>query len=197
MADNEPKSNQENTAREALEEGFEPYSPPVISPQKAMLMKRGRLSFVGTVYHQLPNSQPSSSPINFSRWLNSDDTPFGPRKITVTEQWSKIDIAAGWIKQCGFLIISNLEGRHLSRILTKEQREDINSKVIEVCLAPPPLSSYGPRDMHSPPVPKFSPIAYFLIPPGEDLPVTPVDISLLLLKCRKGEADCNLTFFPG
>jgi len=94
-------------------------------------LDRSRLVLVETIYHQSPTEQPKSVDGSFSKELKGDEQVYGPRRMRLTEDWVPLD--AGWIKDDGasLLLIQN-EQPKFSRTLSKAQREEVESRVIEI-----------------------------------------------------------------
>lgn len=151
-------------------------------------MGAGRaITVAGTIYHRAgPQAQATAINLRWTRELESDEQPWGPRQFTVTEQWTPLD--CGWLKPelCGMLVIENREGHFTQRIPTEEQRAEAMARVVEIGVTNArALEHY---DDHI--------IAILEVRPKESQPLMPVDVSSLRIRCRKGEARCVLTVLP-
>ena len=139
-----------------------------------------RLVTVGTVYHQRPGRQPAQVGIRWVRQMASDEQPVS-REIVIGEAWQPIE--AGWLKDVGYLVLANEEGKWTQTIPTEQEKIAAAGKVVEV----------GMVGYEGDPVRRTC----FLVLPGETLPCTPSCLSLLCLRCRTGQARCTLTLYPG
>lgn len=79
-----------------------PPPPPPLSPQRPLY----RFGVVETCYHQQHGQQPTGiSESRFSGWIDSDEQPYGPRFMTVGEEWCSLD--CGWIEQASMMVLKN------------------------------------------------------------------------------------------
>lgn len=155
-----------------------------------------RIMHVGNIYYISRSGQPHVTEIRSNRNQVADEQAFGPRRMTIGEEWTPIE--TGWIEVCGMMILTNEEGRRLQRIPTAEQIEEINGKVVEIAFVKNLPVSNEPRTMHSPPiVAPDEPFAALLLLPGESLPATPVSMKQVLVRCRAGQARITVNLLPG
>lgn len=156
--------------------GLAPINAP-LSPPKARL--KSRVVVVEQVYHQQPHGQPVVVESKYTRRLDSDEQPFGPRRIRVGEEWTKPD--TGWVADGGLLCLSNEEGKGLAVQPSPSERNDINSRIVEVCLVDPETGNMG---------------GVWLVPPGESLRASAASFMGLRIRCRKGSARITFTVIP-
>ena len=145
----------------------------IIGPIPAM---RARLVVVESVYHQMPDGQPTTAqaPPHVCE-LETDEQPYA-RKYKATEEWRPLD--CGWLDRASMLHVVNEEGRFLVQP-TDAEREEVNRKVIELA-----VSVQG----------SLTPFAE--IPPHETARFRPVDPKALRVRCRHGATKFTLTLFP-
>lgn len=147
-----------------------------------MSKPKSRLTVVETVYHQAPQEEPQSNEVRFCRELESDEQPYGPRRLTATEDWRLLD--CGWLSdEVSMLTIRNEEGRNLQVIPTEAEQAEIDARVLEV-------GYYGGTPD------SLATGASWLIPPGESMRGCPKSIEKLSIRCRSGEARYTLTAYP-
>lgn len=158
-----------------LEEG-ERYSIAINQSKKAKPTPKNTLTVVENVYHQVVGEQPTMTESRFTRDLESTEQVF-TRHLVLTEEWKPLEV--GWLDQLSMMVIKNNEGIGLKQIPTKEQREEIDQRVIEV--------SYTPNSF------KFMGWTIF---PRESMRACPSDARLLHLRCRTGTARATITLLP-
>lgn len=167
------------------------------------------------IKHQVMNDQPDYIECKLGRALTSDSYPFIIPRLKLTQEWKKID--SSWIEKdkCSMLLLCNNEGKNFTKIPTQEELESISKRVVEIgilttYLAPSVeelsrsaieekgLNVWEKMERKNIPQPKprveITPIFY--IPPGEKHPFSPIDLSLLFFRCREGEANCSVRFYP-
>lgn len=156
-----------------------------------------RITTVGSIYYMTRDGQPHVVQIRSARNQQTEEQAYGPRKVTIGDQWTSLD--AGWIKVCGLLIVTNEEGRRRQRIPTPEEQQEIDSKVIEIAfLSPQSLKETDePRTMHSKPKTPLDIYPALLLPPGESVPVCPVDLRSVMIRCQNGQAKITINILPG
>lgn len=141
----------------------------------------GRLTVLHTIYHQQSDEGPTVCNGQYVRNLETDEQPSGPRSFKVGFEW--IPIPKGWIEECSIVCLENLEGRNLQVRPTVEEQAEIDSRIIEIAF----LSTTSPQH---PPDPSL------LLSPREMLPLTPVSVSMVRVRCQNGTAKCSVTMFP-
>jgi hypothetical protein len=132
----------------------------------------------------------------FARHLKSDEQPYVRTGVKVGGKWQPISL--GWLGEEGGagvsdVAIENLEGTGLQVIPTLEEAADISKRVLEVSVAGKPCggqTSWDEDDQEEEPQPGF------IVRPGEGLRLTPVDASLLRIRCLHGSARVCLTVYP-
>jgi hypothetical protein len=131
---------------------------------------QSRLTVRGTIYFQQPGAQPTSVPYGYSRLLDSDEQPYGPRRVKVGGQWQPLD--AGWVRGAGLFSLEN--------------RPDGKGGAVAIGLS---LGHAGDEAEH----------VVTLVPevrPGEAAGWRPADLGALRVRCLRGETVCLLTVFP-
>jgi hypothetical protein len=151
--------------------------PPVVIPPV-----RGRLTVVGSIYHQPADGFPSTllgDAVRFHHELQSDEQPYERHKIA-KEQWEPLD--CGWVEKTGMLLIRNDEG-HFAVNPTPEQQNEVGQRVIEVVFSSS-LTLGNPSG------------ECLLVPPGETYSFYPSDATQLRLRCREGVARYTICLVP-
>ncbi len=141
---------------------------------------RARLVVIQQFYHQVLNSQPRLIEARYSRILGSNEQPYGPRTLTVGEDWTPLEL--GWMKDIpiGVLVITNEEGTFLERNPTEKERESSNSKILEVAF-------YQRLDPLT---------AALIILPRDCQPLTPLYPDRIRIRCRNGEGRYTIIVIP-
>lgn len=169
--------------------------------QKPSEQPHSELRFQGHIYHQtFPNSPPSGQELKFVRLIQSDEQPFGPRRIKLVEgEWYPLELQGSWITSCAYVILSNLEGRFFTNRPSKEEMQLLSEKIIEVAVLPEAaMENPKARTMFSPPKALLEPTPCALCPSGEDYSFTPaLPLSRYRIRSLRGVILCSLTFFPG
>lgn len=89
-----------------------------------------RITVVENIYFQRRGEDPSQCGKNFELTLETKEQPYD-RDLTINEEWKLLDL--GWLKENTKLLwIFNKEGKFLATIPTKEEKEIVSKKVIEV-----------------------------------------------------------------
>jgi hypothetical protein len=148
-------------------------APPRVAPRPE---DHPRFSIVETLYHQPAGEQPTSIASRYYRWLESDKPPYN-RKYKIGETWETIDL--GSLTKVAHISIYNLEGQFAGINPTHEQVEEALAKVVEV--------AYSDSD---------EPEGQWIVHPGENHRGTPVDPTMLKVKCRSGEATIRVVIIP-
>lgn len=119
-----------------------------------MSILKSRLTVVESLYHQSFGEEPVRVDSRFSRELESDEQPYS-RRLKATEGWQPLD--CGWVKDPGMVCVTNEEGKHFQVNPTKEEKEALARKVLEILISPGQLNreSMGWESLG------------WLIPPGE------------------------------
>jgi hypothetical protein len=144
-------------------------------------MTKFRPKLTGIITFHYIDSDGNGIPMD-RRWstiLNSDEQPWGPRKLIAAEKW--LPLETGWIKNAGLLLISN-----------SESARDSQAGTLEICyhIAEPQAQ----RDMLS--APQIPPSAQWLVPPGHAYPGMFADVSRLLIRASKGQVHYSLMVYP-
>lgn len=162
-------------------------------PPQIRRMDKCRIAVVEYVYHQQPDVQPTVTESRFSRWLESQEQPY-LRRLTLDQTWRELDF--GWLKQSGMLVLKNEEGRfHVQP--TKDEREDMAARIIEVALFLPGEKNDGSRTMHDTPLRKaIGPLIFAIVRPGESLRFEPHDVGCLRIRTMHGSARCSIMVLP-
>lgn len=137
-----------------------------------------RITVLETSYYQSADTEPKSSEKRFTRLLEQDEEqPYGPRKMTITDEWKPLD--TGWIETASFYCIENLEGRFTQTIPTQEEREAALLKTIELAIQTPSGT-----------------VVFCTLPPGEFQRVGYRDIKRVRVRCLNGPAKAVATIYP-
>lgn len=139
------------------------------------------LTVVETIYHVLDGGQPTVTEHRRSYQLLSQDSPLGPRRLTVGPEWQKLE--QGWLSRLSVLHIENLEGTHFRVNPTPAELAQIEQLVVEVGF----LASELTPDQVMP---------CWEIKPGRAFRGSPSPGKDIYLRCRNGSALCSLTLFP-
>lgn len=158
---------------------------------------KARLTVAGQVSLQRLKAGSVGVSVRFSRWLGTDEQPWD-REILVTEEWQPLNL--GWLSGgASFLVLTNTRAAH-QVIPSAEEQSANEARVVEVglMLVPATKEKSGPLNMwdEAPTADSPTPVACWLVPPGESLPATPADVRLLYLRCRQGEARVRLWLAP-
>lgn len=161
--------------------GDPPYLPSVLPLPRPPV--KGRIVVVEQVYHQPVDAPPVLVESKYSRRIDSEEQPFGPRRLRVTEEWQ--ELSAGWIEGVGLLVVSNEEGKGLQVQPSESERREIGLRVVELAMFPVPTV----------PGEAFSPIPW-IIPPGESFRGSTDTLGGIKVRCRRGSARISYTIFP-
>lgn len=134
-----------------------------------------RLVVVEHVYHQPVDGQPVNVTPKFSKFLKTDEQPYGPRRVKIGPD--SVPLESAWVGNGSQLVVENLEGTSLQVQPTAEEREQIALRIVEV----------WDEDGKEP---------LFLIPPGESLRARPGNLKRLRLRCASDSARIVYTVFP-
>ncbi len=140
---------------------------------------RGRISVVTRVYYSSPLVEPMVAMDQWSRWGKTDAAAFRRPYCVATGEWQPIDL--GWLKEVpiGLILLSNDEGRGTNGVIpTKEEKEDVEKRWLEVCL--------GPVDYPE-----------IFVLPGTTLPFLPADPTEIRVRSRHKTAKFTVTVLPG
>lgn len=145
--------------------------------RESMTKLKHRLTVVQTVYHQLPGQQPKSYESRFDRELETHEQPY-ERHTSVEEEWQPLDV--GWLKDVGvgMLVISNDEGNFNVVNPSKEEKEAVAKKILEI---------------------SYEEIHYgntWLIYPRESMRACPTLLMPLFIRCQSGNCKYTLQAFP-
>ncbi len=138
---------------------------------------KSRIVVVGSVYYQQGDSEGVGFSASFARDLDTDEQHFGPRIVTIGEDWQPAPL--GWLDKCSMLIIHNLEGTALQTRPTPEENAQINRHVIEASLNP------------------GEPIAVISILPREAHRICAIYPASVKIRCRHDKAKCSIVAIPG
>lgn len=149
-----------------------PITEPLPVPE---IVTNDRLTILVQIRHEHLGTDPLSIDSSQVFLTGNEEEPY-TRRIKVTEKWTSLDY--DWLNEIGvsIIILENLEGKHLLIQPTKEEKDAIKERVVEV--------SYT----------KNSDEADLLIPGGLIIK-TPADAKRVWVRCRSGEAKCKLIAF--
>ena len=148
-----------------------------IKEQAESLANRCRFGVVNTLFHQQPHTPAFTVEARFTRFLDSDEQPY-QRRLTLTEDWQKLDY--GWLApdRVAVLVIKNEEGRYLT-IPTQEEKDDMARRTIHL--------GHKIGDVVA---------AYWLVRPGECFQGEPFSLEDFYLRSAKGKIRCTITIIP-
>jgi hypothetical protein len=161
-----------------------PQSEPLLNgPEfKALNFKpstRGRLNVIEAVHHAAADGQVLTAETRFLRILESDDQPY-MRRAKCGSTWEQLD--TGWIEGMPSMVVLRNDEGHFNIQPTKEQRDEVNSRIIEV--------GVGDQTIH--------PFAY--VRPGQSIRLEPsasLFISVPMLNNQVRFARYTIYAFPG
>lgn len=92
-----------------------------------------RLTFVGNVYHQPSEGEPSQVSLKFERLLETQEQIF-QRSLRATIEWKPLVPERCWLQgdQIGLIVVRNDEGRYARFLPTPEEKEEAKGKVLEI-----------------------------------------------------------------
>lgn len=151
-------------------------SPKVIGPRAAPVKRLARITVVETVSFEQTDGKHPQVRSAYSRLVDSTEEVY-QRSLPVRTTWTPVD--TGWVTAPGMIHLSNEEGKGLTVIPTREEREAIGAKVVEVKVD-------GADDSH-----------VFLLRPGESMRVYPGPGLKLVARCPAGDSKCALSVYPG
>lgn len=149
----------------------------LLSQKKPSAPERSRLVVVETVYCQPPDTPGVANETRYSKFLETDEQIYGPRRMISGEEWKPLD--CGWINEASMLTITNEEGKHLQKNPTQEEQAVINARIIELGV-----------------ITGVETVPFAKIPPRESLRLTPTNLSRWVIRCCKGKAKALITLFP-
>jgi hypothetical protein len=115
----------------------------------------------------------------FGRMLVTEEQPF-VRKSKIGLEWQPLE--TGWVKDCACILLINEEGKLGHVYPTEEEKREVAERIIE-------LGTVNGTD--------DSAVADWEIPPGESFRGSPaLDLRLLRIRCRQGEARYTLVLVP-
>jgi hypothetical protein len=79
--------------------------PAVTIPDPPPPRVRSRVVVSESLFHQVPRKEPTAAAESYSRWLDSDDSPYVRPSIRATEEWAVLDV--GWVQKVGMLHVKN------------------------------------------------------------------------------------------
>ncbi len=144
---------------------------------------KARLVVVHTVYHQIFNQQPRQAlDARYSRILRSDEQSYGPRTITVGEQWTPLEI--GWLGNfpLGLIVITNGEGNFMERNPTPIEYSEAEKRILEIRFDE--TITPGGTTPH------------LLILPRESQSFIPANPATVKIRCRSGEGKYTILVVP-
>ena len=136
-----------------------------------------RLTIVATILHQASGQDPIPLEIRQQRGLETDEQPYIRHLILPPgNDWLPLDI--GWLnKGVSCISIKNNEGTNFTRIPSQAQKDEINTRVIEI--------SFDGINPH------------IEVRPGEvHPPIFVVDVSKVKIRVRNGTAKASIIAFP-
>lgn len=138
-----------------------------------MAQLKDRLTVVEQVYHQPADEQPDGFESKFSCELHDREQVY-QRRTRVGEERKPVDL--GWLNRVSMLVISNETGKNLQVQPSKEEKKEMDEKVLEVSFDG---CEHG-----------------WLILPGHTMRAKPSDISSLRIRCLKGATKYSVVAIP-
>lgn len=136
-----------------------------------------RITIVNSAYFQPVDGDPKLFDRKWSQALTTDEEPY-QRKMKVGEEWQPLE--SGWLNgEASLLVIQNLKPR-FDHNLSEAELKEVEEKAVE-------LGSALYTDQKS--VQVFSTVSV-----GRDVQIEP--IGRLMIRCAKGEAQVQYTFYP-
>jgi hypothetical protein len=166
------------------------------------VVPKARLTVVEHSYYQSSEKgrQPIAVNTGFCTEIDSDEEPYGPRRIIVGPEWRKLEL--GWMQNCSQLCLTNLAGTDLEVIPTPEERNAISKQVIEVGVLQTPDTDGVPR-------------VFGWIRPGRSMRFEPYNLDAIMLRsqycipedtttylnkvwktCKPGSIKLSMSIFP-
>lgn len=142
---------------------------------------KARLTILDSVYYQNPDGSPILLDNRYVKILDSDEQPYGPRKVKVDSQWVEITSELCWVRSPSILVVNNEEGKGLQTYPTPEERLDISKRVLELAVFCDQLGSW---------------VVVETILPGESRRGRPAPGSRWAVRCVHGSARTVFTVFP-
>ena len=133
--------------------------------------------------HQLPRESGVTSESRYQRRCHSDEQVY-QRTITLDEKWRPLD--TGWVKEPALVKISNEEGIYWQVVPTQEEREEVETHVIEICFLPADVLERSPER----PPPDIE------VPPAESSRFCPGCPERISIRCRSGLAKAKIFVVP-
>lgn len=140
------------------------------------VLPKTRVTVQERVYHQSAGDQPTLVEHQFERVLRSDDQPY-QHKTKITEDWRPL--GESWIERASIVLIKNTEGRFPSVNPTPQERVVAERKIVEVGV-----------------LVGETVVPMMLVLPNECVRFTPIDFSLIRVRCRHGMACCVVSLMP-
>lgn len=161
----------------------QPEFPPLpeVTPLVTNKAAIDRLTMAISIHHESMGMQPNSRQCIGQTLLSECDEPYSRQiKGGLNQAWQPINLGHfTGVEEVGYVLIENLEGKHLQVNPTAEERAEINQRIIEV--------GYGTND----------PLGFkLLVLPGFCLPVLTELAYLLKLRSKHGIAACRVTIYP-
>lgn len=149
------------------------------SPDKRDPKLLNSVSIKELVYHRTPNGQTLPIESIFNTPLEVEEATYSRPGGKVGEEWTPIDL--GWVgENAGMIVIQNLSGKNLQRQPTKEEKAEIDKKVIEVGI------SFG----------KEVPDRFTLVLPKQNFRWNLIPELTYSLRSQSGRIDFNLYVIP-
>lgn len=148
-----------------------------------------RVTVVEKVFYECEGQSPASIDHSYDRTLASVEQPV-TRVLVVGEQWQVLNPL--WLppQGVGLLMLYNHPPG------ATDPAEMVAGHVVEVAFISPAAQPSKSRTMWDPPLEKQVPPAQLIVHPGRDMRVEPIDVSMIRIRCRRGETRCTLTMLP-
>lgn len=165
-----------------------------------------RVVLTQSITHISPTGgEPVNLTVGYARFLRSDEPPYQRPSTRAGGEWRLLDL--GWLKEpvdageggppnVSEIVLFNLEGSHLQKIPTPEEREDTARRVLEVGMA-----TLGGGDMWDTEEDGLTPPAEpdYMVHPGEVFRARPVNPRRLMVRARSKDhpVKYSLLVIPG
>jgi hypothetical protein len=137
-------------------------------------MQRATFTIVCTTYHSLPDTEPISIDCRYTRKLDTIEQTYTRHTVLdASKGWVKLD--TGWVEKASILIIRNNKPS-FSKIPTQEQRDEIDSRIVQI--------SFNGTDPH------------LEVRVGEHSQLFPLDLSKIWLRCVNSIAKVSVIVIP-
>lgn len=144
----------------------------------------GRITVTEQVSHNLKGEAPVAVSSSFYRPTETTEQPVIRHGLIIGEDWESLPV--GWLTSCEVLVLTNDEGRKLTKVPTPEEWAEIESRVLE----------FGVRALNGDPAHPLVVIPVGFVRPRTSNRYSPLDLSAVYVRCRKFRAKYSVAIFP-